>query len=69
VKRRGLKRQREPDELTVSYGYDPDMDHLALSPDQIIAEFQRRRRLTFKIRNWTAGLSRTRPRVRTAASF
>jgi hypothetical protein len=32
------------------------MDHLALSPDQIIAEFQRRRRLTFRIRNWTAGI-------------
>ena len=32
------------------------MDHLALSPDQVIAEFQRRRRLTFKLRTWTWGL-------------
>lgn len=32
------------------------MDHPALSPEQIIAEFQRRRRLTFRIRKWTAGL-------------
>ena len=32
------------------------MDHLELSPEEIIAEFQRRRRLTFKIRSWTWGL-------------
>ena len=32
------------------------MDHPALSPEQIIAEFQRRRRLTFRIRKWTSWL-------------
>jgi DNA-directed RNA polymerase subunit RPC12/RpoP len=32
------------------------MDHPALSPQQIVAEFQRRRRVAFRIRNWTAAI-------------
>lgn len=33
-----------------------DMDRTTLSPEQIIAEFQRRRRVAFRVRNWTAGI-------------